>query len=264
MVGSVFKAPTIVIKGSRRGVIICFLQLQRSADNEEAQQQLMKTHELVGLQEEAHAAYHQGDYSTTINVLERLIEVTVNARMESNAAERHIMHIFVADVRKELLGFRVIDGLSVVFLFFQDLSLGSRLAGAPCGMLHPNGGPSEGHPGSDANHKAAQRQPRRLPEAQHAALHPGRAPRLAQVGGNVQAFVIHAGASDPPVSLRPFICSLQQHPRVSEAGPGRQGVLQPLQAGEEAEQAAGFSRGVDRVREVGAPCDVSRVLDSCL
>lgn len=99
MVGSVFKAPTIVIKGSRRGVMIRFLQLQRSADNEEAQQQLMKTHELVGLQEEAHAAYHQGDYSTTINVLERLIEVTVSARMESNAAERHIMHIFVADVR---------------------------------------------------------------------------------------------------------------------------------------------------------------------
>lgn len=42
----------------------------------------MKTHELVGLQEEAHAAYYQGDYSTTINVLERVIEVTVNARME--------------------------------------------------------------------------------------------------------------------------------------------------------------------------------------
>lgn len=62
--------------------MICFLQLQRSAGNEEAQQQLMKTHELVGLQEEAHAAYHQGDYSTTINVLERVIEVTANARME--------------------------------------------------------------------------------------------------------------------------------------------------------------------------------------
>lgn len=82
MVRYVFKSPTMVIKGSLCGVISCFLQLQRSADNEEAQQQLMKTHELVGLQEEAHAAYHQGDYSTTINVLERLIEVTVNARME--------------------------------------------------------------------------------------------------------------------------------------------------------------------------------------
>lgn len=59
----------------------------------------MKTHELVGLQEEAHAAYYQGDYSTTINVLERVIEVTVNARMEWNAASV-ILHIFVADVRK--------------------------------------------------------------------------------------------------------------------------------------------------------------------
>lgn len=70
------------MKGSLRRVLTRFLQLQRSADNEEAQQQLMKTHELVGLQEEAHAAYHQGDYSTTVDVLERLIEVTVNARTE--------------------------------------------------------------------------------------------------------------------------------------------------------------------------------------
>lgn len=42
----------------------------------------MKTHELVGLHEEAHAAYHQGDYSTAISVLERVIEVTVHAGME--------------------------------------------------------------------------------------------------------------------------------------------------------------------------------------
>lgn len=82
MVGSVFQSPTTVIKGSLHVVMVCFLQLQRSAGNEEAQQQLMKTLELVGLQEEAHAAYHQGDYSTTINVLERVIEVTANARME--------------------------------------------------------------------------------------------------------------------------------------------------------------------------------------
>lgn len=82
----------------------------------------MKTHELVGLQEEAHAAYHQGDYSTTINVLERLIEVTVNAGMEENAAERHIMHIFAADVRKELFEFRAIDGLCVVFFCFSKIS----------------------------------------------------------------------------------------------------------------------------------------------
>lgn len=33
-------------------------------------------------------------------------------------------------------------------------------------------------------------------------------------------------------------------------------MLQPLQAGEEAEQAAGFSRGADSVREVGAFRDV--------
>lgn len=68
---------------------------------------------------------------------------------------------------------------------FQDLSLGSGVAGAPCRMLHPYGRPTEGYPGPDANHKAAQRQPRRLPEAQHAALHPRRAPRLAQVSGNI-------------------------------------------------------------------------------
>ncbi|TWW63029.1 dnaJ homolog subfamily C member 3b [Takifugu flavidus] len=50
--------------------------LQRSADNEEAQQQLMQTHELEELQEEAHAMYHQGEYSATINVLERVIEIS--------------------------------------------------------------------------------------------------------------------------------------------------------------------------------------------
>lgn len=44
----------------------------------------------------------------------------------------------------------------------------------------------------------------------------------------------------PPVGL-----CLQPHPRVSEAGPGRQRVFQPLQAGEEAQQAAGFSRRAD-------------------
>lgn len=52
-------------------------QLQRSSDNEEAQNQLMKANELEELQEEAQAAYHQGDYSTTITVLERVIEVGV-------------------------------------------------------------------------------------------------------------------------------------------------------------------------------------------
>uniref|UniRef100_A0A674PET7 DnaJ (Hsp40) homolog, subfamily C, member 3b n=1 Tax=Takifugu rubripes TaxID=31033 RepID=A0A674PET7_TAKRU len=48
----------------------------RSADNEEAQQQLMQTHELEELQEEAHAMYHQGEYSATINVLGRVIEIS--------------------------------------------------------------------------------------------------------------------------------------------------------------------------------------------
>lgn len=38
----------------------------------------MKAHELEELQEEAHAAYHQGDYSATIGVLERVIEVCVS------------------------------------------------------------------------------------------------------------------------------------------------------------------------------------------
>lgn len=58
------------------------LQLQRSPDNEEAQDQLMKANELEELQEEAHAAYHQGDYSGTINVLERAIEVCVSSAMQ--------------------------------------------------------------------------------------------------------------------------------------------------------------------------------------
>lgn len=63
----------------------------------------------------------------------------------------------------------------------SDLSLGSRVEGAPRRMLHPDGGSAESHPGSDADHEATQRQPRRLPEAQHAALQPGRAPRVPQV-----------------------------------------------------------------------------------
>lgn len=59
-----------------------FFQLQRSPDHEEAQEQLMRTNELEELQEEAHAAYHQGDYSATITVLERVIEVCVGSGME--------------------------------------------------------------------------------------------------------------------------------------------------------------------------------------
>lgn len=51
------------------------LQLDRSPEHEEAREQLMKASELEGLQEEAYAAHHQGDYSATIAVLERAIEV---------------------------------------------------------------------------------------------------------------------------------------------------------------------------------------------
>lgn len=36
----------------------------------------MRANELEELQEEAHAAYHQGDYSATISVLERVIEIS--------------------------------------------------------------------------------------------------------------------------------------------------------------------------------------------
>ncbi|XP_076016207.1 dnaJ homolog subfamily C member 3b [Genypterus blacodes] len=50
--------------------------LDRSPDHEEAQDQLMRTNELEEMQEEASAAYHQGDYSTTIVVLERVIEIS--------------------------------------------------------------------------------------------------------------------------------------------------------------------------------------------
>ncbi|XP_013871649.1 dnaJ homolog subfamily C member 3b [Austrofundulus limnaeus] len=50
--------------------------LQRSSDHKEAEEQLVKSNELEELQEEAHAAYHQGDYSTTVTVLERVIEIS--------------------------------------------------------------------------------------------------------------------------------------------------------------------------------------------
>ncbi|KAF3837127.1 hypothetical protein F7725_004591 [Dissostichus mawsoni] len=50
--------------------------LQRSPDHEEARDQLMKANELEELQEEAHATYHQGDYSASITVLERVIEIS--------------------------------------------------------------------------------------------------------------------------------------------------------------------------------------------
>uniref|UniRef100_A0A8C5GGC6 DnaJ homolog subfamily C member 3 n=1 Tax=Gouania willdenowi TaxID=441366 RepID=A0A8C5GGC6_GOUWI len=40
--------------------------LQRSPDHEEAREQLVRATELEELQEEAHATYHRGDYSTTL------------------------------------------------------------------------------------------------------------------------------------------------------------------------------------------------------
>lgn len=59
----------------------CILsQLQRSADHKEAQEQLMKVSDLEDFQEEAQAAYHQGDYSGTINALEKVIEVGMTVR----------------------------------------------------------------------------------------------------------------------------------------------------------------------------------------
>uniref|UniRef100_A0A8C8K2U0 J domain-containing protein n=1 Tax=Oncorhynchus tshawytscha TaxID=74940 RepID=A0A8C8K2U0_ONCTS len=53
-----------------------FLALQRSPDQDEAQNQLMRANELEELQEEAHAAHHRGDYSTTITVLDRVVELS--------------------------------------------------------------------------------------------------------------------------------------------------------------------------------------------
>ncbi|XP_029609758.1 dnaJ homolog subfamily C member 3 isoform X2 [Salmo trutta] len=50
--------------------------LQRSPDQEEAQDQLMRANELEELREDAHAAHHRGDYSTTITVLDRIVELS--------------------------------------------------------------------------------------------------------------------------------------------------------------------------------------------
>ncbi|XP_062305297.1 dnaJ homolog subfamily C member 3b isoform X2 [Osmerus eperlanus] len=51
-------------------------QAVRSPDQEEAQDQLLRANELEELREEAHAAHHRGDYSTTISVLDRVIELS--------------------------------------------------------------------------------------------------------------------------------------------------------------------------------------------
>ncbi|CAL8241613.1 unnamed protein product [Merluccius merluccius] len=50
--------------------------LERSPDQQEASEQLMRANELEELQEEAHAAHHRGDYATSIEVLERVIEIS--------------------------------------------------------------------------------------------------------------------------------------------------------------------------------------------
>ncbi|XP_037539667.1 dnaJ homolog subfamily C member 3b [Nematolebias whitei] len=50
--------------------------LQRYSDHKEAEEQLMKVNELEELQEEAHATYHQGDYSATASMLERVVEIS--------------------------------------------------------------------------------------------------------------------------------------------------------------------------------------------
>ncbi|KAJ3585167.1 hypothetical protein NHX12_013888 [Muraenolepis orangiensis] len=46
--------------------------LQRSPDQQEAQEQLMRADELEQLQDEAHDSHHRGEYGTSINVLERI------------------------------------------------------------------------------------------------------------------------------------------------------------------------------------------------
>uniref|UniRef100_A0A8C2X631 DnaJ homolog subfamily C member 3 n=1 Tax=Cyclopterus lumpus TaxID=8103 RepID=A0A8C2X631_CYCLU len=77
--------------------------LQRSPDHEEAQDQLMRANELEELQEEAHAAYHQGDYSTTINVLERVIEVCISPWDPESRELRAECYIRMGDPQKAIL-----------------------------------------------------------------------------------------------------------------------------------------------------------------
>lgn len=54
--------------------------MQRSPETEEAHSQLSRVEELEQLQEEAHMAHHRGDYTTTVQVLERVIEVSFRKR----------------------------------------------------------------------------------------------------------------------------------------------------------------------------------------
>ncbi|XP_041926221.1 dnaJ homolog subfamily C member 3b [Alosa sapidissima] len=50
--------------------------LQRSTEHQEAREQLSRADELEELQEMAHHAHHQGDYAKTIDILERVIEIS--------------------------------------------------------------------------------------------------------------------------------------------------------------------------------------------
>ena len=60
-------------------LLLLLLQLDRSSDQQEAREQVMRTNELEELQEEAHGAHHRGDYSASISMLERVIEVCNHA-----------------------------------------------------------------------------------------------------------------------------------------------------------------------------------------
>ncbi|TRY57605.1 hypothetical protein DNTS_032187 [Danionella cerebrum] len=65
--------------GSQSGLLsynLSLVQLKRSPDHEEAHDQLHKADELESLQEEAHQAHHRGDFLTTAQLLERVIELS--------------------------------------------------------------------------------------------------------------------------------------------------------------------------------------------
>uniref|UniRef100_A0A3P8PAG3 DnaJ homolog subfamily C member 3 n=1 Tax=Astatotilapia calliptera TaxID=8154 RepID=A0A3P8PAG3_ASTCA len=68
--------PDFLAARLQRGNILLKQGILNHSPTYEAQNQLMKANELEELQEEAQAAYHQGDYSTTITVLERVIEIS--------------------------------------------------------------------------------------------------------------------------------------------------------------------------------------------
>uniref|UniRef100_A0A8C9ZND1 DnaJ homolog subfamily C member 3 n=1 Tax=Sander lucioperca TaxID=283035 RepID=A0A8C9ZND1_SANLU len=76
--------------------------LQRSPDHEEAQDQLMRANELEELQEEAHAAYHQGDYSATISLHERIIEVCISPWDPESRELRAECYIRMGDPQKAI------------------------------------------------------------------------------------------------------------------------------------------------------------------